>query len=214
MTGQSVVYSHRLGELAAVGDHDLLGGLAGGGTDALDGLDDVQTLGHGAEHDVLAVEPGGLHGAEEELGAVGVGARVGHGEDAGAGVLELEVLIREFGAVDGLSAGAVVVGEVSALAHEVGDDAVEGGALEAEALLAGAERAEVLCLGKFGVGDGFGQALVGGRSKRFLTAATVRPGKVREQGGNKDEGDAIWATGRTGGLGDDVRTELWTWEGG
>ena len=33
-------------------------------------------------------------------------------------------------------------------------------------------------------------------------------------GGNKDEGDAIWATGRTGGLGDDVRTELWTWEGG
>lgn len=56
--------------------------------------------------------------------------------------------------------------------------------------------------------------MVGGRSKRFLTAATVRPGKVRERGGNKDEGDAIWATGRTGGLGDDVRTDLWTWEGG
>ena len=30
------------------------------------------------------------------------------------------------------------------LAHEVGDDPVEGGALEAEALLAGAESAEVL----------------------------------------------------------------------
>jgi hypothetical protein len=44
-----------------------------------------------------------------------------------------------------------VVGELASLAHEVGDDAVEGGALEAEALLAGAERAEVLCLGKFGV---------------------------------------------------------------
>ena len=66
-------------------------------------------------------------------------------------MLELEVLIRELCAVDGLAAGAVVVGEVASLAHEVGDDAVEGGALEAEALLAGAERAEVLCLGKFGV---------------------------------------------------------------
>ena len=116
MTGQSVVYSHRLGELAAVGDHDLLGGLAGGGTDALDGLDDFQTLGHGAEHDVLAVEPGGLHGAEEELGAVGVGARVGHGEDAGSGVGEGEVLVGEGPAVDGPTARAVVVGEVTALA--------------------------------------------------------------------------------------------------
>ena len=50
------------------------------------------------------------------------------------------VLIRELGAVDGLAAGAVVVGEVAALAHELGDHAVEGGALEAEALLAGAQR--------------------------------------------------------------------------
>jgi len=32
------------------------------------------------------------------------------------------------------------------LAHEAGDHAVEGGALEAEPLLAGAESAEVLCL--------------------------------------------------------------------
>ena len=103
----------------------------------------VHALGHGSEDDVLAVEPRGLHGAEEELGAVRVGARVRHGEDAGTGVLEDEVLIR-VGAVDGLAAGAVVVGEVAALAHELGDDAVEGGALEAEALLARAQRAEVL----------------------------------------------------------------------
>ena len=33
---------------------------------------------------------------------------------------------------------------MSHLAHEVGDDPVEGGALESEALLAGAEGAEVL----------------------------------------------------------------------
>ena len=63
----------------------------------------------------------------------------------------LEVLIRKLSAVDRLSAGPVSLSEVASLAHEVGDDAVEGGALEAEALLAGAERAEVLCLGKFGV---------------------------------------------------------------
>ena len=63
---------------------------------------------------MLAVEPGGLGRADEELGAVGVGSGVGHGEDAGAGVLEAEVLVLELVAVDGLAAGAVVVGEVTA----------------------------------------------------------------------------------------------------
>merc|ERR1711865_1257729 len=92
----------------------------------------------------LAIEPVGLDGAEEELRAVGAGASVGHGQSSGASVLEGEVLVLELGAVDGLAAGTVVVGEVTALAHEVGDDTVEGGALEAEALLAGAQDAEVL----------------------------------------------------------------------
>ena len=38
----------------------------------------------------------------------------------------------------------VATGEVTALEHELGDDAVEGRALVAEALLAGAESTEVL----------------------------------------------------------------------
>ena len=54
-------------------------------------------------------------------------------------------LIGELGAVDRLATSAVVVGEVAALAHEARDHAVERRALEAKALLAGAERAEVLC---------------------------------------------------------------------
>lgn len=37
-----------------------------------------------------------------------------------------------------------MVREVTALAHEAGNDAVEAGALESKALLAGAESAEVL----------------------------------------------------------------------
>ena len=67
------------------------------------------------------------------------------------GVLEGEVLVGELLAVDGLAAGTVAAGEVATLAHELRDDAVEGGALEverlarlADALLAGAEAAEVL----------------------------------------------------------------------
>ena len=74
-------------ELATLGDDDLCGGLTAGRTLLLDGLDNVESLGHGTEHNVLAVEPVGLDGAQEELGTVGVGSSVGHGENTGSGVL-------------------------------------------------------------------------------------------------------------------------------
>ena len=98
---------------------------------------------------MAAIKPSGLDGGDEELGAVAVGvyssamchrwrwiiglswdlrvgAGVGHGEEAGADVLLLEVLVGELLAVDGLAAGAVAAGEVTSLEHELGDDAVEG----------------------------------------------------------------------------------------
>jgi len=105
--------------------------------------------GHGvsidlAEDDVAAVQPRGDDGGDEELRAVGVGAGVGHGQQTGAVVLQLEVLIGKLLAVDGLAASAVTAGEVTTLEHEVGDDSVERRALVAEALLASAELTEVL----------------------------------------------------------------------
>jgi len=131
-------------QLATGGDHDLLAAFSRVGADLLHGLDDVHAAGYGAEHDVLAVEPVSLDGAEEELGSVGVGPGVGHRQCSRPFVLELEVLVGELLAVNGLAARAVALGEVAALAHEVFDDAVEAGAREAEALLAGAQSTEVL----------------------------------------------------------------------
>lgn len=90
-----------------------------------------------------AVQPGGLNGGDEKLRAVGIGARVGHRQHAGSGVLQDEVLVGELLAVNGLAASAVVVCKVAALQHEVGDDAVEGGALVTESFFAGTQRAEV-----------------------------------------------------------------------
>jgi hypothetical protein len=77
-------------------------------------------------------------------------------------VLQSEVLVGELLAVDGLATSAlgrlasapravfgssgdayVVAGEVTALEHEVGDNAVEAGSLVAESVLASAELPEV-----------------------------------------------------------------------
>ena len=59
-------------------------------------------------------------------------------------MLQTEVLVLKLVAVDGLSSGSISSGEVSPLTHEVGDDAVEAGALVAEALLSSAQGTEVL----------------------------------------------------------------------
>jgi hypothetical protein len=74
--------------------------------DILDLIDDFVTLEDLAEDDVAAIEPRGDGSRDEELATVGVLARVGHGEDALLAVLELEVLVGELGAVDGLAASA------------------------------------------------------------------------------------------------------------
>ena len=67
-------------------------------------------------------------------------------------MLELEVLISELLAINGLSTTAISGGEVTALKHEVGDDTVENGSLVvkglaalANTLLASAKSTEVLC---------------------------------------------------------------------
>jgi len=133
--------AHLHGARGGNGDSRL--GLAAGRALLLDGLDNVETLDDLAEDDVLAVEPVGHNGRDEELRAVCVGTSVGHGEQTGAGVLESEVLVSKLLAVDRLAASAVAVGEVTALEHEVGDDAVEAGLGVAVAVLASAELTEV-----------------------------------------------------------------------
>jgi len=107
-------------------------------------LDDVHAFNDGAEDDMLAIQPGGLSRADEELGPVGVGASVRHRQDSRSGVLEGEVLVLELFPVDGLSTSSVSIGEISTLAHEVGDDTVENGPLVAVALLPSAQGTEVL----------------------------------------------------------------------
>merc|ERR1712093_333662 len=98
-------------ELTAVGNDDLGTSLARLGAVGLDSLNNILALLNGAEHTMLAVQPGGGDCAEEELGTVGVRTSVGHGEDSGASVLEGEVLVLKLVAVDRLASGAVVVGD-------------------------------------------------------------------------------------------------------
>ena len=59
-------------------------------------------------------------------------------------MLDLEIFVIEFGTVNGLSSSSVMVGEVTALSHEVVDDSVEMGVLVSESLGMETELSEVI----------------------------------------------------------------------
>lgn len=130
-------------QLTTVGDNNLLGSLSRLVSIRFNLSDNIHALDDSAEDNVAIVQPRGLHGGNEELRSVGVGSGVGHRHDSGAGVLQDEVFVLELVSVDGFASGSVMVLEVTTLAHEVRDHTVEGGTLVAEALLSGAESAEV-----------------------------------------------------------------------
>lgn len=84
---------------------------------------------------MLAIQERGFRCRDEELRAIGVLAGVGHGQHA-LGVLDVEVLVVELAAIDGLATGPIAFVKIAALDHKVADDAVEGGPLVAKTFLA------------------------------------------------------------------------------
>lgn len=59
-------------------------------------------------------------------------------------MLQREVLVFEFVTINRFAASAVVVGEVTALAHEIRNDSVEGATTVSETFFTSAQGAEVL----------------------------------------------------------------------
>lgn len=60
-----------------------------------------------------------------------------------SGVLQLEVLIRKLLSIDALATSSITSGEVTTLAHETWNDAMETAALKSKALLTSTEGSEI-----------------------------------------------------------------------
>ena len=85
---------------------------------------------------MVSVEPWCCDRGQEELRTSSVWSSVGHGEQERLLVRQSEVLVVELLSVNGLSTRAISIGEVTALDHELGNDAVESAPLVVQ-LLAG-----------------------------------------------------------------------------
>jgi hypothetical protein len=98
-------------QLAALGDLDrLLGLVARVLVQVLDLVDNLIALEHLAKDDVAPVQPRGNGSSYEKLATIRILARVGHGEKARLAVLQLEVLVGELLAVDGLATSTCAIG--------------------------------------------------------------------------------------------------------
>jgi len=114
----------------------------------LDLLNNLVALEDLAEDNVFAIEMTWSRGGDEELRSIGILSCIGHTEKTNLGVLELEVLIWELLAIDGLSTSAIALCEITALDHESRDNTMEVGSFISIALLSSCQCAEVLnCLG-------------------------------------------------------------------
>ena len=124
------------------------------GTSSFHSLHGFVALDHLPKDNVLSIKVGCVGCADEELRAVGVWAGVRHGQGSRSEVLSglaREGFVVETLTVDGFTTSTIAASEVTTLAHEVGDDAVEGGSLEVQrlaratnALLSSAEGTEVI----------------------------------------------------------------------
>lgn len=132
-------------KLSRLGDgNGLLGAVVPAGLGVLDPGDNIHALDNLAKHDVATIQPVGLDGCDEELGSVGILACVGHGNDSGAGVVEVEVLVLELFTVNRSASSSIATSKVTSLNHELLDDTMEGRALVTIAMGTLGELKEVL----------------------------------------------------------------------
>ena len=108
-------------------DNGLNGLVLRAARDAGDLLGDILAFDDFAEDGVLAGEPIGGDCGDEELAAVGAGAGVGHRQFAGL----VELMARALGLILETITGATHAGagRIATLNHEVGNDAMEDGAV-------------------------------------------------------------------------------------
>ena len=131
--------------MSTVCNDDLLAGLAVPGAEALRGFLDIPALSHLVQDHKPVTQSLSVGNADEELGSVCLGPVLAMGKMPGPVCFMGEILITKFLPIDGLTASAVTVHEVTTLAHKSRNKPVKAGAFIIKALLPSARSTKVLC---------------------------------------------------------------------
>ena len=130
--------------MSTVSNGDLLAGLAIPEPKA-HGFHNILALFHLAKDHTLAIQPLSLGSADENLGTVCVGASICRGQDARTHMLQDEILVMKFLPIDGLATSAIMVCEVTTLAHKSQNYSVKAGTFVTKSFLPSAQSVKVFC---------------------------------------------------------------------
>lgn len=100
-------------QFARVNNGDWFRRFAAARANSFDRFDDVHAFEHLAEHNVFAVEPARHHCGDEELRTIGVATGVGHRQQSRFRVLQFEVFVGKFLAIDRFAASTVTTSEIT-----------------------------------------------------------------------------------------------------
>ena len=100
-----------------------------------------------------AIQPIRLLRTQKKLRPIRIRPRIGHRHTARARMLQHKVLIRKLRPINTLPASSIALGEITTLEHELRNNAMEGAALVAVALLVRTQGTEVLCRHRHNIGS-------------------------------------------------------------
>ena len=140
--GRRIVFT--ISQLTAVYDAHLNLRLTAARPHLFDLFYHLKALDYLAEDHMLAVKPGRFNGGDEKLGTIGVWTGIGHGQRSWPQMLADEIFIGKGAAIDRFAAGTIGVGDIAALEHELGNNAMKDAPLKPEAFFMGDQLAEIL----------------------------------------------------------------------
>lgn len=154
-------------QLSTIGYYNPSASLSALRTHCLQFPNDVHSFNNLSEYNVFAVKPACFSTGNKELATIGVRASVCHRENASFGVFQFEVLVVESWAVDGSTTGAVMISEVTTLAHEAWNNSMETAPFVAKPSFTGTESSKVLCSSWYNVAPQLHHDTTHGLAVRF-----------------------------------------------
>ena len=120
---------------------------------------------------MFSIQPRCFGKTNKKLGPIGVASGVGHWQDSRSSVPQLKILIiKRPIPVNGFAPSSVMLGEITALAHEVRNDTVKDWAFESEPLFTRTKGTEIFS----GPGDNISPQLYDNLTNRWTTGSNIK----------------------------------------
>uniref|UniRef100_A0A2S2QQ78 Uncharacterized protein n=1 Tax=Sipha flava TaxID=143950 RepID=A0A2S2QQ78_9HEMI len=136
-------WKSKLTQLSTIGNGNLLVCLTTLSTIGFNLFDNVHAINNIAKYYVFSIQPRCLYSCDEKLTSISIGTSIGHRKDTRSSMLQYKVFIFEFISVYRFSSSAIMVREITTLAHKVWNNTVKNASLVTETFFSSTQSTEI-----------------------------------------------------------------------